>query len=437
MLGAAVAIVPTLAGAAPSEVKLEVNENCQDPEWQCWTSPGGSTYTPSVRIASGGVVKFADETGFAAAVVWTSTPGPQPSCQGVPTSPEAHWHGECKFEQPGTYRFESSTLFKDAYENYRKYEIVVEGASTGTTGTTTTSTTPTTTLPTTTMTSPPPPTTTSTQPSGGGDPTGTTAASPSEAKLEVNENCVEPEWPCWTAPGSKPEPASKVTIAAGGEVMFTDHATTPAAVVWMGSAPVCTGVPTSATTGWEGKCKFEQPGTYKFESSTLFIGDGLNYTMYEIVVEGAGTTPTTPSSPGGGGTTSPPGPAGGSGSGAAPGSPLVGSSSEAVKLARVQHGSSVRGSVKISQAGVGGRLEIDLLASGASLAKAGHSPQARVGRLVRSSLYAGTTSFTVPLNAKGKAALRRHRRLALTVRIVLTPVHGAVVTVTKSLVLHA
>ncbi len=268
------------------------------------------------------------------------------------------------------------------------------------------------------------------------------AAAPSEAKLEVNENCVENAWPCWTAgSGSNPAPALKVTIAAGGEVMFTDHASTAAAVVWMGSAPACTGVPTSAMTGWEGKCKFEQSGTYKFESSTLFDGgSSLNYTEYEIVVEGAttGTTPTTTTSPGGGGTTtSPSSPAGGSGSGAAPASPLMGSASEAVKLARAQHGSSVRGSVKISQTGVGGRLEVDLLASGASPAKAGHSPQVRVGRLVRSSLYAGTTSFTVPLNAKGKAALRRHRRLALTVKITLTPPHGGAVTVTRGVVVHA
>jgi hypothetical protein len=265
---------------------------------------------------------------------------------------------------------------------------------------------------------------------------------PSEVKLEVNENCVEPEWPCWTAPGPKPEPASKITIAAGGEVMFTDHGK-EANIAWTGTAPTCSsGVPVSPTspkTAWEGKCKFEQPGTYKFESSTLFKADGLDYTKYEIVVEGAATgTPPTTTSPGGGGTTtSPSSPAGGSGSGAAPSSPLVGSASEAVKLARVQHGSSVRGSVKISQAGVGGRLEVDLLASGASLAKAGHSPQVRVGRLVRSSLYAGTTSFTVPLNAKGKAALRRHRRLTLTVKVTLTPQHGAAVTVTRNVVVHA
>jgi hypothetical protein len=110
------------------------------------------------------------------------------------------------------------------------------------------------------------------------------------------------------------------------------------------------------------------------------------------------------------------------------GSPLVRSS---------QHGSSVRGSVQISKAGVGGRLEVDLLAKSASLAKVKRSTQVRVGRLVRSSLYAGNVSFAVPLTAKAKGALKRHRRLALTVKIVLTPLHGAPVSTTRSVVLHA
>jgi hypothetical protein len=253
------------------------------------------------------------------------------------------------------------------------------------------------------------------------------AAAPSEAKLEVNENCVEADWPCWATPGSgaNPAPASKVTIATGGEVMFTDKASTAAAVVWMGSAPACTGVPTSAMTGWEGKkCKFEQPGTYKFESSTLWH----EYTKYEIVVEGAatGTTPTaTPTTT----TPTPSEPSHGSGS------PLEGGS-KALKLAGSQRGSAVHGSLEVSQAGSGGRLEIGLFAASASLTKAGHSPQVRVGRLMRSSLRAGSVSFSVPLSAKGKAALRRHRRLALTVKITLTPLHGAAVTVTRSVVVH-
>ena len=74
------------------------------------------------------------------------------------------------------------------------------------------------------------------------------AAAPSEVKLEVNENCVQADWPCWAVPGSgsNPEPASKVTIAAGGEVKFADNATA-ADIVWTGSAPTCSGVPASPT----------------------------------------------------------------------------------------------------------------------------------------------------------------------------------------------
>ena len=130
------------------------------------------------------------------------------------------------------------------------------------------------------------------------------AAAPSEVKLEVNENCVENDWPCWAAPssGSKPQPASKLTIAAGGEVMFTDKTKTIVSIAWTGTAPACAqSVPVSPAppqTGWGGKCKFEQPGAYKFESATLFNGGpGENYTKYEIVVESAagGTTSTTTS----------------------------------------------------------------------------------------------------------------------------------------------
>jgi hypothetical protein len=266
------------------------------------------------------------------------------------------------------------------------------------------------------------------------------AAAPSEAKLEVNENCVESNWPCWAAAGSgsKPEPTSKVTIVAGGEVLFTDNATTKANIAWVGNAPACSSSvpvsPTSPQAPWEGKCKFEQPGTYKFESSTLFNGGpSLNYTKYEIVVEGGATatTPTTTPIPPTTTTTTP----------ATPGKPSYGSSLEegakALELAGRQRGSIVHGSIKVSQAGSGGRLEVALFAAGAALAKANHGRQVRVGRLVSSSLKAGSVSFSVPLNTKGKASLRRHRHLALTLKITLTPLHGAVMTLTRVVVLHA
>jgi hypothetical protein len=270
------------------------------------------------------------------------------------------------------------------------------------------------------------------------------AAAPSEAKLEVNENCVESAWPCWAAPGSgaNPPPASRVTIVAGGEVKFRDDAT-PAAVVWVGSAPACSGVPASAASNWEGACKFEQAGTYSFESATLFNGGpSLNYTKYEVVVESAatGTTPTT-TPPSTGAPTSTSAPTTTTTSVPTPSetshrSPLQGGAS-ALKLASGPHGWSVHGSLEVSEAGSGARLEVDLFAAEASLAEARHHAQVRVGRLLRSPLRAGHVSFSVALSAKGKAALRRHGRLALTVKLTLTPQHGSAVTVERVIVVHA
>ncbi|HEY4917369.1 MAG TPA: hypothetical protein VIH92_10690 [Solirubrobacteraceae bacterium] len=268
------------------------------------------------------------------------------------------------------------------------------------------------------------------------------AAAPSEAKLEVNENCVESNWPCWAAPGSgsTPQPASKVTILAGGELLFTDNATTKANIAWVGNAPACSpSVPVSPTppqAPWEGKCKFEQPGTYKFESSTLFNGGpSLNYTKYEIVVEAGvtGTTPTTTTTTPTPMTTTTTFPT-------TPGEPSRGSSleegSRVLELARSQRGSTVHGSIEVSQADTGGRLEVVLFSASAAPTKVNHRTQVRVGRLVRSSLAAGGVSFSVPLSTKGKASLRRHRHLALTLKITLTPLHGAVVRLTRVVVLH-
>jgi hypothetical protein len=264
------------------------------------------------------------------------------------------------------------------------------------------------------------------------------ATAPSEVKLEVNQNCVEAEWPCWTSgSGANPAPALKVMIAVGGAVMFTDHdASTAAAVVWMGSAPACTGVPTSATTNWEGTCTFATSGTYKFESSTLFeepnslYGPNVNYRKYEVVVEGStttttGTTGTTGTTTTPTTTTSP----------ASLESPLAGSESRAVKVAKSQRGGSVKGSLQISKAGAGDRLEVDLLATAASLAKAGHATQV-VGRFVSASISAGQRSFSVKLNAKARRALKRHHRLALKAKIVLTPAGGEALTITRSVILH-
>jgi hypothetical protein len=318
VLGAAVAIVPALAAGtpAPSEAKLEVNENCVELEWPCWTTEGSVSRpqpTKSVAIASGGTVTFIDH-GEKANIAWMGTPPTcEPSVPISPTPPKTGWEGKCTFQTPGTYRFESSTLFKDAYENYREYEIVVESASTGTTSTsTTTTTTTTTTTPTTTTTTPTtttttpttttPTATTSTQPSGGGAPTGAAST-----------------------------------------------ATTPVSI-------------------------------------------------------------ETPPPPGGG-------------------SPLA-----TLALANAQHGDAVHGTVQIPAGGA--RLEVELLAQGASLAKVKRGGSSRVGQLVRPSAPAGKVAFSVSLDTAAKRALRRHHKLALTVKIVLTPKHGAAMTLTRSVVVR-
>jgi plastocyanin len=224
----------------------------------------------------------------------------------------------------------------------------------------------------------------------------------------------------WTPP--------QVTVNAGGGVTFSNPTEVKHGIHWINppSAPSCdSSVPvgaseTAAGTKWSGTCTFAQSGTYTYYctvhgaamSGTITVNPGGTTTVT------TGTTPT--------GTTTAPKPE------APSGSPLVGEPS----LRSSQHGASVRGSLDISTAGAGDRLEVDLFASGASLATTRHSTRVRVGRFVRGSTPAGRQSFAVTLSAKAKRALKRHRRLALTVRIVLAPVYGETTTLTRAVVLH-
>jgi len=300
---------------------------------------------------------------------------------------------------------------------------------------------------------------------------------PSEVKLEVAQNCNTPNWPCWNPKGS-PEAnvgfyeVAPFTIAQGGTISFADNdAKAPTDVIWTSAArPTCTGVveapPTQ--TGWKGTCTFSTAGEYTFESQGLFNDGTSNYLKYRVIVEkpgggGGGTTTGgggggTTTGGGGGGTTTGGGGGGtttggggtstygngssggsgsttsGSSSGPGPlGSLFVGSASSAVKLPSTQKGQSVHGSVDVSQAAAGGRLEVQLLASRASVASAGHAARAvQVGRAVRSGLRAGAASFAVPLDAKARHALHAHGRLTLTVRLALTSAQGSTVTITRT-----
>jgi hypothetical protein len=304
---------------------------------------------------------------------------------------------------------------------------------------------------------------------------------PSEVKLEVNENCHLPEWPCWNVKGNNPEDIGQIqpfTIAQGGTISFEDNdSKAPTDVLWKGAAPSCApGVPSTPKTSWSSTCTFANAGEYEFESQDLFDDGTFNYTKYKVIVEapgGGGTTstttttttsttttsttttptptpttttptttmpttttstPTTPTAttstqPSGGAPT-----ATTSGSIETPSPPGEGSPLATLALANAQHGDAVHGTVQIPAADGGARLEVELLAQGASLAKVKRGGSSRVGRLVRSA-PAGTVSFTVALDAQAKRALRHHK-LALTVKIVLTPKHGAAITLTRKVVVR-
>jgi plastocyanin len=250
---------------------------------------------------------------------------------------------------------------------------------------------------------------------------------------------------CWVPP--------QVELTAPGTVTFKNASGTAHGVVWSSvpATPTCSGVPVnSSATTFNGTCSFSQPGTYKFYcyvhgpymSGTVIVNPGGTTTTTTTTTttgtQPGGTTTTTGTQPGGT-TTSTTGPAGTTSAptgSLVPGSPQPAALAGAiVAVARSQHGKAVRGSIQVTSADAGGRLEVDLLASRASLARAGAAP-VRVGRLVRSSVRAGRLSFSVPLNPRGRAALARHRRLALTVKVVLAPVQGPPSFDSRRIVLH-
>jgi plastocyanin len=233
---------------------------------------------------------------------------------------------------------------------------------------------------------------------------------------------------------------AQVTVSAGAAVTLSNpSAEVKHGVEWTGgpTTPSCSGVPVGTNgTKWTGTCTFSQPGTYTFRCTV----HPKEMTGTITVNANGATTPSEALSPSGGPATTAPTTSAESGlqtTSGSTGSPLAGSASKALKLASLQHGGSVHGSIKVSRGGAGGRLEVDLLATSASLAKAVHSVQVRVGRLVRSSLRVGTVSFAVPLSAEAKRALRRRHRLALSVRIVLKPLGGSAVTLARSVIVHS
>jgi plastocyanin len=217
---------------------------------------------------------------------------------------------------------------------------------------------------------------------------------------------------------------SSAQTTAGGTVTFTSpSATTPHGVTWSGgpATPACSNVPINDfKTSWTGTCSFAQAGDYSFYCPA-----------HPSEMKG---TITASSAGGGGGSpdpgTQPPKPTEPSGS------PLQGPLAEALRLAKSQRGTAVRGSVGLSSAAAGGKLEVDLLMARALLADSGRVGPVRVGHLVRRGLRAGRTHFAVSLKPAARLALRERGRLSLKVRLSITPPGGKALILNRSVAVH-
>lgn len=221
----------------------------------------------------------------------------------------------------------------------------------------------------------------------------------------------------------------QVTIGAGGTVVFANKSSeVPHGIIWTSAAkPSCEEGPGKVPVGaehfgyqWSGSCTFSQAGTYEYECAVHRREMTGSITVTAAGTTTTGTTPPTPST-----TTSTTTTTSGPTTTTAPLGPVL--------LPAVQRGVLVHGSASVGDAH--SRLEVDLLASSASLASAGRG-RVLAGRLLQPSVGPGKVSFKAPLNARARRALRRRHRLPLLVRIVVTPPGGHPVSATRTLLLR-
>lgn len=216
-------------------------------------------------------------------------------------------------------------------------------------------------------------------------------------------------------------------------------------------------LPTASSQAWSGTCTFSQDGTYTFYCD-------IHHFTGTVYVNAAGTVPSTTSTspppttttttttttppptttgttttgttttPYGGGssggtTTSPTSAQGGSG-----GAPTAGAALSALRISSSQKGPRLRGSVVLGRAG--STVQINLVVAAAALARSPSRAPVSAGRLTMRRVGPGRVSFSVPLNARARRALRRRGRLRLVVKIAVTSPGGASATVNRTVTLH-
>jgi plastocyanin len=245
---------------------------------------------------------------------------------------------------------------------------------------------------------------------------------------------------------------SIVTIEKGGTVEFAypdgtslhnvaftamqPSSCTQTAGVNSGAVPPLPSSP--ATHGWAGTCTFIAGGRYTFVCQ---LHDAMTGAV--VVVDSGGPPPAPPPPPPP--TPPPPPPV------APPPPPAVNppppaptpppaatpprppatpAAASGLRLAAIQRGSTIRGSIAVARAG--SRVVVEAQAARRALAPTRRTDRVRVARQVRSSTAAGRVSFAATLGASARRALRTKGQLRLVVRIVVTPRSGKPYTTSRS-----
>jgi plastocyanin len=230
-----------------------------------------------------------------------------------------------------------------------------------------------------------------------------------------------------------------ITIAPGGTVTFQNTTPTGHNVDFTDKQPTCTQtsgtvisapppMPTFATKPWSGTCTFSTPGDYPFICDVHYDMTGVIH----VVAPGQPTatatatptvTPTTtpvasgspdPGDPPGGGSTTP-----------SPNSPNSNNATPSqlkLSVAKTQTGTKVKGDVTVEKAG--SKLAVSVWAAKNVLQHSSSKKLVEIGHATRTKAPAGKLTFSVNANRTARSALRRHRRLSVTVVIALTPPGG-------------
>jgi plastocyanin len=217
---------------------------------------------------------------------------------------------------------------------------------------------------------------------------------------------------------------NSTTVAMGGTVAFSYPAggtsshnivfdtsqpssCTQTAGADVGPVPPLPAAPSGA--GWAGTCTFNSAGRFAFHC-------GLHAFMTGAVEVVDPNAPAT-------GTTAPPGET----------QPTPGElAPPGVKVAHRQRGTVVRGSVTTPA----GPSHIVVRAFVAKRAPAARARQVRIGSVTKDSKGTGKTAFALRINRAARRALHRRHRLAVNLRIAVTPAAGPAVTKTVAVTLR-